>query len=274
MRTGPAKAGHDGTKRFARRRKPDTDVRSALGGACAARAIPDSNVPPDIPAADGPIFRPPIGRSLDKPAPMHELRHALRGFVRTPGATGLVVATLAIAMAAAIVIASTIDMVWHFIPVVRIDRLAFVASTDPSTASCRFPSASARGRLASGWPAGLHRCRTAARGHRTTCYLYSSAESDAGGSVDGDTGRLGLRRNPSVPSFSCFFRRDVERLPGTRLIVRPRQSHASELMFLSQKNALKLVRASLWCGAASPMNIGLTTLYLRRRRKSKGQAAV
>ncbi len=62
---------------------------------------------------------------------MHELKHALRAFVRTPGATGLVVATLAIAMAAAIVIASTIDMVWHFVPVVRADRLAFVASTDP-----------------------------------------------------------------------------------------------------------------------------------------------
>ena len=62
---------------------------------------------------------------------MHDLRLALRAFARTPGASALVVATLAVAIAVATVAASTIDMVWRFIPAVRTDRLVFVASTDP-----------------------------------------------------------------------------------------------------------------------------------------------
>ena len=62
---------------------------------------------------------------------MQDLKFALRAFTRTPGASSLVVITLAVAIAAATVIASTIDMVWHFIPAVRTDGLVFVASTDP-----------------------------------------------------------------------------------------------------------------------------------------------
>ena len=56
---------------------------------------------------------------------------ALRNFVRNPGATGLTVVTLALAIATWAVIASTVDMVWHFIPAVRGSRLVFVASTSP-----------------------------------------------------------------------------------------------------------------------------------------------
>ncbi len=62
---------------------------------------------------------------------MQDLKFALRAFVRAPGASGLIVMTLAVAIAAATIIASTIDMVWRFIPAVRTDRLVFVASTDP-----------------------------------------------------------------------------------------------------------------------------------------------
>ena len=53
---------------------------------------------------------------------MQDLKFALRAFIRTPGASGLVVITLAVAIAAATIIASTIDMVWRFIPAVRTDR--------------------------------------------------------------------------------------------------------------------------------------------------------
>ena len=62
---------------------------------------------------------------------MHDLKFALRAFARTPGASILVVVTLGVAIAVATIIASTIDMVWHFIPAVRTERLVFVASTDP-----------------------------------------------------------------------------------------------------------------------------------------------
>jgi predicted permease len=62
---------------------------------------------------------------------MHDLKFALRAFARTPGTSGLVIATLAVAIATAAIIASTVDMVWRFIPAVRTERLVFVASTDP-----------------------------------------------------------------------------------------------------------------------------------------------
>ena len=68
---------------------------------------------------------------------MQELKFALRSFIRTPGASGLMVMTLAVAIAAATIIASTIDMVWRFIPAVRTDRLVFVASTDPKLEQSR-----------------------------------------------------------------------------------------------------------------------------------------
>ncbi len=56
---------------------------------------------------------------------------ALRALARAPGNSSLIVITLAVAIATATVIASTIDMVWRFIPAERTDRLVFVASTDP-----------------------------------------------------------------------------------------------------------------------------------------------
>ena len=62
---------------------------------------------------------------------MHDLRFAFRAFVRAPGVSSLVVCTLGVAIAVAAVAYSTIDMVWHFIPAVRTERLVFVASTDP-----------------------------------------------------------------------------------------------------------------------------------------------
>lgn len=62
---------------------------------------------------------------------MHELKFAFRSFVRAPGANGLVIATLGVAIATAVVVVSTVDMIWRFIPAARNDRLVFVASTDP-----------------------------------------------------------------------------------------------------------------------------------------------
>jgi putative ABC transport system permease protein len=80
-----------------------------------------------------------MGRFLDRRAgsgivttgAMHDLKFALRAFTKTPGTSVLVVITLAVAIATAAIVASTIDMVWRFIPAVRTDRLVFVASTDP-----------------------------------------------------------------------------------------------------------------------------------------------
>ena len=62
---------------------------------------------------------------------MHDLKFAIRAFTRTPATSGLIVVTLAVAIATAAIAASTIDMVWRFIPAVRTERLVFVASTDP-----------------------------------------------------------------------------------------------------------------------------------------------
>ena len=62
---------------------------------------------------------------------MHDVKSALRTFVRTPGTSSLVVMTLAVAIATTTTVASTVDMVWRFIPATRTERLAFVASTDP-----------------------------------------------------------------------------------------------------------------------------------------------
>ena len=62
---------------------------------------------------------------------MHDLRFALRAFVRTPATSALIVITLAVAIATTAIVASTVEMVWRFIPAVRTERLVFVASTDP-----------------------------------------------------------------------------------------------------------------------------------------------
>ena len=62
---------------------------------------------------------------------MTRMNSAFRAFARTPGTSSLVVMTLGVAIATATIIASTVDMIWHFIPAVRTERLVFVASTDP-----------------------------------------------------------------------------------------------------------------------------------------------
>lgn len=62
---------------------------------------------------------------------MLPFRYALRTLLRSPGPAFIVVVTLAVAIAATTIIASTIDGVWHAIPATNTERLAFVASTDP-----------------------------------------------------------------------------------------------------------------------------------------------
>jgi putative ABC transport system permease protein len=62
---------------------------------------------------------------------MLPLRHALRTLRKTPGPCIVVMMTLAIAIAATTIIASTIDSVWRAIPAHDTERLVFVASTDP-----------------------------------------------------------------------------------------------------------------------------------------------
>ena len=59
------------------------------------------------------------------------VRHAWRALWKTPGPSIVIVATLAIAIAATTIIASTIDGVLRAIPAVNTERLVFVASTDP-----------------------------------------------------------------------------------------------------------------------------------------------
>ena len=59
------------------------------------------------------------------------MRYALRSLIKTPGPSFVVMLTLAIAIGATTIIASTIDGVWHAIPASDTERLVFVASTDP-----------------------------------------------------------------------------------------------------------------------------------------------
>lgn len=61
---------------------------------------------------------------------MNNFKFALRRCARNPGATFVVVTTLAVAIAAGTIIASTIDTVRHLVPAARSDRLVFVASSD------------------------------------------------------------------------------------------------------------------------------------------------
>ena len=59
------------------------------------------------------------------------VHHALRTLMKTPGPSVVIVLTLAIAIAATTIIASTIDGVWRAIPASDTERLVFIASTDP-----------------------------------------------------------------------------------------------------------------------------------------------
>ncbi len=83
---------------------------------------------------------------------MNDFRLAVRTLAKSPATTFVVVVTLAVTVATAAIIASTIDAVWHIIPATRTDRLVFVASTDPRPGqsqagypgvsrgpACRFP---------------------------------------------------------------------------------------------------------------------------------------
>jgi predicted permease len=59
------------------------------------------------------------------------VHHALRTLMKTPGPSVVIVLTLAIAIGATTIIASTIDGVWRAIPASDTERLVFIASTDP-----------------------------------------------------------------------------------------------------------------------------------------------
>src|SRR5262245_39070782 len=62
---------------------------------------------------------------------MLPFHHTVRTLRKAPGPSLVVMMTLAVAIAATTIIASTIDSVWHAIPAQRTERLVFVASTDP-----------------------------------------------------------------------------------------------------------------------------------------------
>jgi predicted permease len=66
-----------------------------------------------------------------------DLRLALRALQRHPTSTSIVVVTLAVAIGVSTVIASTVDSVWHALPVSDTERLIFVSSTDPRPGEAR-----------------------------------------------------------------------------------------------------------------------------------------
>ena len=68
---------------------------------------------------------------------MLTLRLALRPLWRNPGPTCVIVLTLAIAIGVSTIIASTVDSVWHALPVADTGRLVFVSSTDPRPGEAR-----------------------------------------------------------------------------------------------------------------------------------------
>jgi len=68
---------------------------------------------------------------------MSNFRYALRALLRNATSTAVVVLTLAVAIGAATIIASTVDSVWHAIPASDTDRLVFIASTDPRPSQAR-----------------------------------------------------------------------------------------------------------------------------------------
>ena len=62
---------------------------------------------------------------------MVHLRSAVRKLITSPGPSFVIVLTLAVAIAASVIIYCTIDVVWHAIPAADTERLVFIASTDP-----------------------------------------------------------------------------------------------------------------------------------------------
>ncbi len=65
------------------------------------------------------------------------LRLALRSLWRNPAPTSVIVFTLAVAIGVSTIIASTVDSVWHALPVADTTRLIFVSSTDPRPSEAR-----------------------------------------------------------------------------------------------------------------------------------------
>jgi putative ABC transport system permease protein len=62
---------------------------------------------------------------------MSNLRFALRTLSKNRGSSLVIVVTLGVAIAATTVMYSTIDLIWHALPIANTERLVFVASTDP-----------------------------------------------------------------------------------------------------------------------------------------------
>ena len=68
---------------------------------------------------------------------MLNLRLATRTLWRNPAPTSVIALTLAVAIAVSTIIASTVDSVWHALPVADTARLIFVSSTDPRPGEAR-----------------------------------------------------------------------------------------------------------------------------------------
>jgi putative ABC transport system permease protein len=66
-----------------------------------------------------------------------DVRLALRALRHHPMSTSVVVLTLAVAIGVSTIIASTVDSVWHALPVADTERLVFVSSTDPRPGEAR-----------------------------------------------------------------------------------------------------------------------------------------
>ena len=68
---------------------------------------------------------------------MISFRLALRTLWRNPAPTAVIVLTLAVAIGVSTIIGSTVDSVWHALPVADTERLVFVSSTDPRPGEAR-----------------------------------------------------------------------------------------------------------------------------------------
>lgn len=68
---------------------------------------------------------------------MTNVRLAVRGLLRNPTPTSVIVLTLAVAIGVSTIIASTVDSVWHALPIADTSRMVFVSSTDPRPGEAR-----------------------------------------------------------------------------------------------------------------------------------------